>query len=426
MIEHDVECDDVLSAMSHNLVETHALYRVPEVVDRVVVLKTNIKPPREIFYRQTVTFQTKMPPPPAPRRCTCKFLCTGAGATVKCMTCSLYDVSGAGYFCDLCFHHRHPWYRVPHIYTAIEKDESIEHTLSVQHRKVEAIRYEQEGKDILDRVRDTGTQLGVVGDDEDVDKKLFDAGRTSQAMEDRLMEMRYRLRADLRSGEMNKYKHMGLVPMDDKEAAGCIQRVQRGYIARRVVSLLIVEHMVRVYDMKLSRWYFHDQRSGSSTWEKPKFLLTAHFDLLAYVEDHSVVPIWCCKRLAPRRRRNKPLTSVKISARIISGFFLCIRARKRILAKAREVWKKVWDDNYKQYFYANVLTGESAWHRPAIFILEEPPVQVEEQQIDIFLTARDSARGTKTARGRGAQSARGHKSARRPEGGQQRAVNTAR
>jgi len=420
MIEHDVNCDEVLLAMAENLVETHALYRVPQVEDRVVETKTNIKPPREIFYRQTVTFQTKLPPPPAPRRCTCKFLCTGAAATVKCMSCSLYDVDGAGYFCDLCFSHRHPWYRVPHIFTSIEKDESIEYTLSVQHRKAEAIRYEQEGKDILVNLQKTGKELDVVGDDVDVDQKLFNAGRTGQALEDRLQEMRYRLRTDLRQGP---YRNVGVVPMDEKEAAECIQRIQRGFAARKAVSLLFVEHIVRVYDMKLDRWYFHDQRSGASSWDCPKFLMACHFDYLHYVEDHSVVPIWCCKRFASRRRRTKPLVSEKVCAKVITNFFRCIRARKRILVVAREVFRKVWDDNFKQYFYANVRTGESAWHRPSIFFLEEPPVQVEEEQIEIFLSARDSARGIRTARGK-AQSARGHKSARRPHG--HRPVSTAR
>lgn len=252
MIEHDVDPNDILQAMSQNLIETHALYQVPTMPDREVVVKTNIKPPREIFYRQVAIFQTKLPKPVTPRRCTCLFLCTGAAAMVKCMTCSLYDTSGQGYFCDLCFHHRHPWYRVPHIFTRIEKDENVDYTLSVQHRKAEAIRYEQEGKDLMHKLQAQAAALREVADDEAVDQKLFNAGRTSQALEERLTEMRYRLRGDLRS--QNEYKQFP-VPMDETEAAALLTRVFRGHLARKIVSLLFVERTVRVYDMKLNRWY---------------------------------------------------------------------------------------------------------------------------------------------------------------------------
>lgn len=153
--------------------------------------------------------------------------------------------------------------------------------------------------------------------------------------------------------------------------------------------------------------------------------MSCHFDLLPYVEDHSIVPQWSCKRLAPRRRRNKPLTSERACAKIITCFFLCIRARRRIIEAACDVFKRVWDDNHRQYFYANVYTGESSWHRPAILILEEPPVQVEEEQIELFLSARDSAHGGRRT-ARGVQSARRHTSARGPSKSGGPVVHTAR
>ena len=273
MIEHDVNCDDMLLAMSQNLVETHDLYRVPRREDPELVLKTNLKPPREVFYRQTVTFSTKLPKNPPPRRCTCMFLCTGAAATMKCMTCSLYDVTGHGYYCQMCFDHRHPWHRVPHIFTTIEKDENIAYTMSVQHRKAETIRYLQEGRDILhELVKGTSDKLEYVADDIKIDKDLRRAGRRSVALEDRLLDLRHTLRADLRSGP---YKHVGeRVPFDEFEARVVLQRALRGYRVRKIISLLFVERTIRVWDMHMQKEYYHDTVSGRSSWVPPRLPLT--------------------------------------------------------------------------------------------------------------------------------------------------------
>ena len=62
-----------------------------------------LKPPKEIFYRNSVTFMTVLPPPTVPKRCSCVYLCTGAKATIKCLSCAIYDPNRVGYFCDACF-----------------------------------------------------------------------------------------------------------------------------------------------------------------------------------------------------------------------------------------------------------------------------------------------------------------------------------
>ena len=62
-----------------------------------------LKPPKEIFYRNSVTFMTVLPPPTMPKRCSCVYLCTGAKATIKCLSCAIYDPYRVGYFCDACF-----------------------------------------------------------------------------------------------------------------------------------------------------------------------------------------------------------------------------------------------------------------------------------------------------------------------------------
>jgi len=405
--EEVVEPEDVLLAMSQNLVETHALYKVPQMDDPPIYTKGTIKPPKEVFYRKTTTFATQVPPAPQPRRCSCQFLCTGARAEVKCMTCSLYDVTGNGYYCQACFTHRHPWFRAPHVWTVIEKDESIEYMLSIQNRKAEALRYAQEGMDLMEKLDSYQKQLDYVGDDIKIDKEIFNAGRNAQSMEERLIEMRHKLRDDLRFG----YGHSeGKVNFDDTEASIFIQRCWRGYMSRKAVSLLYVERFYRVYDHHAGKEYYHDESRGVSTWELPRFLLYMHYELMRTVEDHSVIPYWACKRFCKRRREHQ-VTSPQTAAKIICCFFRCIMARKKIIRTGNEVYRRVWDDEHHQYFYANLLTSESIWIRPMLFLLAEPPAHMDEEYMEAYHSARsayNSARGTArgSARSKKAQTAR--------------------
>ena len=151
--EHDVEMEDVLSAMAESLVETQSLFKVREIPDPQRTLTTGLKPPKEIFYRNSVIFMTQLPPPIHPKICSCLYLCTGAKATIKCLSCAIYDIKKIGYYCDRCFNARHPWYRVPHIYSSIDKDENIQYTLNIQNRCAQAARLETEGNEILEKTR---------------------------------------------------------------------------------------------------------------------------------------------------------------------------------------------------------------------------------------------------------------------------------
>ena len=450
MIEDTVQPDEMLLAMAHNLVETHNLYKVPEMEDPPIYVKDAIKPPKEVFYRKTMLFATKVPPPPRPRRCSCQFVCTGAAADIKCMTCSLYDVTGNGYYCQACFNLRHPWYRIPHIWSLIAQDESIEYQLSVQHRKAEAIRYAKEGTELLDRLHSYGKQLDYVGDDVKIDDELITAGRKAQGMEEQLIEMRHKLRDDLRFGyghrhhkdkedskmidnngesKLNNDFDNSKVDFDDHEASVFLQRCYRGYMVRKSISLLFVERFYRVYDRHAGREYYHDQSRELSSWEPPRFLMQMHYELLQCVEDNSVIPYWACKRFAPRRRLNQlPITNHQTAGKIICTFFRCIIARKRIIKRGNEVYRRVWDDEHKQYFYANLLNGESVWVRPALFLLAEPPLHVDEIYQEIYHSARSaySARGGSARDKHGLLSARSRLSARKGKGPQSARIPSGR
>ena len=59
----------------------------------------------------------------------------------------------------------HPWYRVSHIYSTINKDENIDYILKVQNRCAQAARLEMEGAEILDKMRKNIKQIETLADD---------------------------------------------------------------------------------------------------------------------------------------------------------------------------------------------------------------------------------------------------------------------
>lgn len=238
MLEDNVEMYDVFAAMAESLVESQALFQVPSIPDKGFSLVVGGRPPREIFYRKTTTFATTLPPPVQPKRCTCKYLCTGATASIKCFSCAIFDPTGTGFYCTLCFKNRHPWYRVPHMFADIDNDENIEYTLKVAQRRAEAGRYEAEGKEVLKKLHGQREKLLEVAEDEDIDDKVRIYGRRTVQLEAKMRQMRQKLRDELRAGGE-------CLILSDDEAAQVIQ----------VLFLLFATHFV--FHAKLKTLIFH-------------------------------------------------------------------------------------------------------------------------------------------------------------------------
>jgi len=283
--EADMEINDVLLAMAQNVIEDkHAVYHVESVPDPIVVMaRGEKKPPREVFYRQTVTFATRLPPPVPPKRCTCKYLCTGAAAAVKCLTCIMYDPKNLGFFCQPCFDSRHPWYRAPHVFASIEKDESVEHTLKVAHRRAEASRYEREGKDIYDNLLKMGPQLAYVGDDIKLGDNVKDIGHRTVALEAKMRQMRIELRKSIVATTSSAGGGGGVLAMSDDEASSKIGKIARGFLVRRLLSLHFVERFVKGHAEGSGRLFFYDRKTRSTSWKQPRLLLEEHLALLPLI-----------------------------------------------------------------------------------------------------------------------------------------------
>lgn len=70
----------------------------------------------------------------------------------------------------------------------------------------------------------------------------------------------------------------------------------------------------------------------------------------------------------------------KTATRIIQGFGRCLLARYKIICQANTRYRRILDDESGVFYYANVLTGESAWEKPHIYLSLEPPVYLPSQQ----------------------------------------------
>lgn len=394
--EHEVTFSEILSSMAESLVETHAVFRVRDIKDPPRGFTTGLKPPKEIFYRNSVTFMTVLPPPTVPKRCSCVYLCTGAKATIKCLSCAIYDPNRVGYFCDACFKARHPWYRVPHIYTSITKDENIEYTLKIQNRCAQAARLDREGQDLLQGVvRASLKKLDY--DDLPTEEKLLRAGSLSVSMEDRLMRMREENRDSIKHSVAFKGLKKTLEESRRDHAVDMIGKCFRGYQARVAVSLLYTERTLLVWDPAYGRDFYYDKISGASSWTPPRFLLKRHLDQLESTKDDAGARddegrrVWLCKNFdddnsVDRERKMQTIRSdAEHAARVLINFGRCICARYRMMRQANERYRRVLDEESGAYYYLNMGTYESSWSRPSVYLHPgaEPPILLvapEEEQ----------------------------------------------
>lgn len=109
----------------------------------------------------------------------------------------------------------------------------------------------------------------------------------------------------------------------------------------------------------------------------------------AYATRH----IWYCKKFVPRKERKKAMKRNK-GIKKLQGFARCILARHRILHHANIRFRRIYDDETASYYYANVITGESMWEKPHIYLSQEPPVYVPTVEEAAMYSGRDSGRNS--------------------------------
>lgn len=246
--EDEVTFDDMLDAMADSLLDLKTQPTIINVPDKKIVhqptFKNVKKPPRELFYNDSIRFAPKPPMPVLRQLCTCRYLCHGAKAVIKCLSCALYEPSGISYYCTMCFNARHPWHRVTHIYTSIYQDELIGINMKLQREQIESDRYMVEGNRLMEKVVKGITDAEKVADDTAVEASMLHIGRRIHHIEDRLRNMRHDFRATLSASDLT---------FSDEDGIGVIQRTFRGFRIRRVLSLLYVERVIRVWDAMVGR-----------------------------------------------------------------------------------------------------------------------------------------------------------------------------
>jgi IQ calmodulin-binding motif len=201
-VHETITIDGLLGVMASSVIDTNLYFSVPEIPDKIPDNGKFVpqKPPREIFYRNTLLFgTTTISDPLPPEICNCHVCCKPPGnvATYKCLSCSLFDSTGMCYFCDECFKYSHPWHRAPHIFMKIDDDEAIERTVQVANRRTEIARREAEGKKVMQFVDELRDSMKRIADDDIVEDKMYDYGRRAVSLEERVIEMRSRLQADI-------------------------------------------------------------------------------------------------------------------------------------------------------------------------------------------------------------------------------------
>ncbi len=285
--EQELACDDVLRAMANCLVEDNSsVYHVEAMPDPEPPQFTmSKKPPKEVFYRKTQLFSVEIPREVGPKRCSCQYLCMGAPAVLKCLSCAIYDAKNLGFFCQMCFDSRHPWYRVPHIFEEIGKDESVAHTLKVSHRRAEMHRFEEEGKDAMKDLMKNESLLNYVNDDIRLTDNLKDAGFRTMALEKRMRNFRKSLRKDILSKPLERDNELYeggayKLEMTEDEAANVIKKYYKGHLTRQALSRFVSSKIMRGYDAKSGREFWYDKLTKRSSWKKPVLLLTTHAEVM--------------------------------------------------------------------------------------------------------------------------------------------------
>jgi hypothetical protein len=160
--------------------------------------------------------------------------------------------------------------------------------------------------------------------------------------------------------------------------------MMRGYLTRKLISSIMCERIVRVFDELSGRDFFYNKITTGSSWTLTKLIRSRDLDLIPLINqlsesDDGDKVKWCVKRQC-RRRTSETITDSTDAQGIIRNFLRCVKARYLAIEKANTIYSRVIDkdDNGEDVvFYYNHLTQISSWSKPTIYIYSEPPILVD-------------------------------------------------
>ena len=143
-----------------------------------------------------------------------------------------------------------------------------------------------------------------------------------------------------------------------------LQSYVRKMISKRRVITMLANTWLRVIDPLYKRAFFVNKRTGVSLWEPPLAnVLKMKESDIPTAEEYEAI-------LVDRE--------MKMASSVMQRFMLFSKSRKLAAKRLLEVttWSRVYDEEYKRFFYSDSKTGESSWTKPAIFrrLAVDPPL----------------------------------------------------
>ncbi len=149
------------------------------------------------------------------------------------------------------------------------------------------------------------------------------------------------------------------------KGAVSLQSYVRKMIGKRRFLSLVVDLRERVMDPLYGRPFFVDKITGTTSWNIP----LSKSDLKLKATDIPTAAEYA--QIIQKRE-------MEAAARVLQRVMRFVQGRKKAARALIEktTWTRVYDAEYKRYFYLDSATGESSWTKPAIFrrLGAEPPL----------------------------------------------------
>jgi hypothetical protein len=151
--------------------------------------------------------------------------------------------------------------------------------------------------------------------------------------------------------------------LSEAQAALFVQKCWRGNVARRRVYNMLTRGVYKKgFDVATKQFYYFNTKTKVAMWSKPKILGKHEPNLtprtVAHAKSHGVVVHTHAKRYSA-----SDLTKDE-AAMIIQLMYRRGVARMHTIARAQQVYQKGYDPEADVFFYYNMRTGESQWHKP--------------------------------------------------------------
>ncbi|KAL7686113.1 putative regulator of chromosome condensation 1/beta-lactamase-inhibitor protein II [Plasmopara halstedii] len=138
-----------------------------------------------------------------------------------------------------------------------------------------------------------------------------------------------------------------------EEAALRIQRMWRTRHAKYELRGQVFNPFEKIYDPITQQYYYYNPKTGVAKWEKPSFMLDGEQTKNASLK-------------SVKRRRLHTVTVSSEATQILFTFMRCAVARLELHRLLRMRIQKVFDHHSRQYYYFDILTGQSSWQKPKV------------------------------------------------------------